>query len=445
MYREIHKELIAWKNSPSRDPLIIRGARQVGKSYSVAKLAEEEFEHFALVNFERRPELEDHFTVTLDPAKIVASLSADLSCPIVAGKTLLFLDEIQLCPKAIMALRYFKEEMPELHVVAAGSLLEFSISEEEFSFPVGRVQFMFLRPLSFQEFLRALGKDMMVEYLQEEVTLIKPPSPAIHSELLKLIQQYAVIGGMPRIVEVFLQTGSYLEVLRRQEALLRLYESDFSKYARKTDYNALRTLFNKAADFVGRHVKYTKIDSTVTHPHRTFKKALEQLTNAGLLRQIYATSANGLPLRAGINAKKFKLLMLDIGLYQRSMGVSHPEQLLTKQLHDIHSGALAEQLVGQELIANVDSYIQARLYFWTKEDRSDGAEIDYLQNINGQIVPFEVKAGKTGRLKSLRRFMEQKKAPLGVRISTLPLQMENDILTLPFYLIPELPRLLNEN
>lgn len=439
MKRTIDTVLLQWKNSSSHLPLIIRGARQVGKTYAVLSFGKQAFESTAMINLERERDCQKCFD-SLDPRRIIQELEIRLNTPIVPGKTLLFLDEIQECPQAITALRYFKEEMPELHVIAAGSLLEFVLNDEEFSFPVGRVQFLFMRPMSFFEFLEANNRNLLKSYL-EQTTLQEPPSEQIHKEALKQVRLYLTVGGMPAVVEKYIETESILECRQLENALLQAYEQDFGKYAKSTQHQYLQRLFEKSPQFVGSHVRFSKIDPESSNPAREYKQAIKLLSNAGLIHPIHATSANGLPLRAEASEKKFKLLFLDVGLLQSAMQMD-PLLLLNEEFSTINKGPIAEQFVGQELLAYDDPHRDVKLYFWERQQTGSEAEVDYLFQANSHIIPIEVKAGTHGRLRSLQQFMTEKKSTLGIKISEDSLGFSNNILSVPFYLISQLSRLI---
>ena len=438
MRRALESELKKWKNAPERYPLLLRGARQVRKSYLIERLGES-FESFEMINFEAQPEAIACFE-TVKPIEIIQKLELVTKRPIRAKKTLLFLDEIQICPNAIVALRYFKEQMPDLHVVGAGSLLEFALAEGKFSFPVGRVQFIYLYPLSFQEFLLALEGEESLAAL-ELCTLNAPPSPSRHSELIHVAREYFLVGGMPAVVNHFKDNRSFLEQSRIQDLLLATFRADFGKYATEAEQKYLRILFDKIPYQIGGQFKYSAIDPHIKS--RELKNGLEQLQMAGLIHSITATSASGIPLAAQIKAHKFKMLFLDTGLVQRSLQVD-PEQMMSNPLTQIHRGALAEQFVGQELLAYGDCFRQNNLYFWEREQHSSSAEVDYIITIGQSIIPIEVKAGAQGHLKSLRQFMQEKKSEIGIRISEQPLSFKDQILSVPFYMLAEIPRLVHE-
>lgn len=421
MDRSIEKTLRSWKEGTLRYPLLIRGARQVGKTFIIEKFGKEFFESFERINFEAQPEAIAFFE-SLDPREILQRIETWTKRPIRPGKTLLFLDEIQACPKAILALRYFKEKMPELHVIGAGSLLEFTLIQGKFSFPVGRVQFAYMHPLSFQEFTKGLGYQL-----------------DSHEAAIRHVKEYFLVGGMPAAVQHYKGSHSLLECSQIQDILLGTYKADFNKYATEAEQKYLRIAFDGIPSSVGEQIKYSKIDDQVKS--RELKTAIQQLEWAGLVHPIYATSASGIPLKAQIKQNKVKPLFLDIGLLQRSLEVD-PELIWTKDLIEINAGALAEQFVGQELLAYRDAFRDESLYFWTRE--KGDAEVDYILSTENQIIPIEVKAGKYGKLRSIRQFMHEKKAPIGICISQKPLSFENGILFIPFYKIEEIPILVKK-
>ncbi len=439
MQRTIEPILKKWKSDPKRLPLLLRGARQVGKSYIIKKFGENYFENYIEANLEFSPELKNCFN-SFDPKIILANLEIYLKSSIIPGKTLLFIDEIQECPRAIMAFRYFKEKMPELHLIGAGSLLEFVLEEEKFSFPVGRIQFLYLHPFSFEEFMIAQGENKLLQLL--ELTSLKNPlSQHFHTYLTDQIKKYFIVGGMPESIDSFLTKNSYFASYNTQINLLKTYKMDFAKYGSKTQLKYLEKLFNKAPDLVGSHFKYVNVDRSIQPG--PLKTALIKLEQAGVVNRIHATGASGLPLRSQINEKKFKLLFLDIGLMRTSIGLE-PREVLEGDLINLSSGALAEQFVGQEILSYRNLYEEKQLYFWEREKKQSSAEIDYIFNLNGKIIPIEVKAGKTGRLRSLQQFMLEKGCSIGIRISSLPLSYERNILSIPFYMIKQLPRIIEE-
>jgi len=441
MERSLYQELVAWKVQVDRLPIIVRGARQVGKSYLIEQFGRREFDQLHVVNFEKQPHLAACFH-SLDPKDILRELELHQGIRIENGNCLLFFDEIQDCPQALKSLRYFAEEMPDLHVMAAGSLLEFVLEQEEFSFPVGRVQFMNLGPLTFSEYLLACDQSPLVDLLST-VQSSDEISPELHQRLLSLVKQFFIIGGMPGVVSIFLSSDSFLEVKRRQSAILDLYALDFGKYATKyAQHRHLKKLFERIPDLCGKHFKYSKIDPESANPARDYRDTLERLRQARLILPVHMTKGNGLPLRAEKSEKKFKLFFLDVGLLVLGLG-GEGQEINKDNDSAIFRGVLAEQFVAQEIYALQDPYIERGLYYWENTSRGSSAEIDFLVNLDQKRVPIEVKSGSTGRLKSLRQFMEKKKVDLGVQISDRPLEFEQGILSVPFYLTGELARLMN--
>lgn len=439
MKRDLEADLIAWKEQKRHKPLLLRGARQVGKSYIIEKFGREHFSACVRVNFEQHPEYKRCFD-TLDPVKIIAAIELMTGLTIEAGKTLLFLDEIQECPKAILALRYFKEQMSELHVIGAGSLLEFVLNDADFQMPVGRVQYMFLRPLSFGEYLDALGNQKLRNHLRT-LQIGDRVEEVIHNRLLSLVREYIALGGMPEVISSYLDSKSPLRCQAIQTSILSTFRNDFGKYAKYTEHEYLKTIFAKAPGLIAQWLKYSKLDPDT--PARVLKKALQKLCDAGLMTLVYATSGVGLPFVTHMNEKKFKLLFLDIGLVKRACNLD-VELLLKEDLLLINKGALAEQFVGQELLAYTGKEEANTLFFWIREEKSSSAEVDYLTAVDAHIVPIEVKAGAIGSLRSLKIFLSEKKSSLGIRISETPFSRVDDVLNIPFYLIEQLPRLVRD-
>lgn len=438
MKRDIEKILEDWKEREDRLPIIVRGARQVGKSFIIEKFGNENFDSLIVVNFEFHPELATCFD-TLDPTIICSKLEVFLNQKIIPGKTLLFLDEIQMWPKAILALRYFKEKMPTLHVIAAGSLLEFVLHEEDFSFPVGRVEFLYLKPCSFKEYLMSRNLAAL-EYIKN-ISLKNLCDPHIHDQLISYVREYFLIGGMPAVIRSFMQNQSFLDCQRLQNGLIDTYRTDFPKYASKTQFKYLQTFFEKGPRLIAQDFKYSHISSDFNS--RELKISLQQLEWAGLFYKIHSTSGSGIPLAAHKKENKFKLLFLDVGLMNASNKIEL-QTLWDTNLNSLNSGIQAEQFVGQELLAMHNFYSKPELFFWKREKKGSMAEVDYVVQVQSKIVPIEVKAGTTGSLKSLTQFMEEKSCKLGVRISQFPLSYHDKILSVPFYMINNLSDLLKE-
>lgn len=436
MKRDIEKILITWQQQLERLPLLVRGARQVGKTYVIEEFGKQYFDSLLTINFEYEPQYKGCFD-SLNPVDIINAVQILSGQKIEAGSTLLFLDEIQECPKAILALRYFKEKMPQLHVIAAGSLLEFTLNEPEFRMPVGRVQSIFLKPLSFREYLRAIHQGELLNWLGALNVGDSIPD-ALHQQGIKLVREYMITGGMPAVIASHIQDKDLMNSQNIQSALINTFRNDFGHYATKTQHGYLRTVFEKVTGLSGQIIKYKHIDENARS--RALKIAIEQLSDAGLVTHVYSTSASGLPLNAQMNEKKFKLVFLDVGLLSRSTQLD-AKLLLSEDLLLVNRGAMAEQLVAQELLAYGTPYENPPLYFWARDKRGSEAEIDYVIQLSGEIIPVEVKSGMTGHLKSLRLFMEEKNSPLAIRISQHPLSIEGKLLSIPLYMIFEMERL----
>lgn len=437
MKRDALQELIIWKTRINRLPLLLRGARQVGKSYLVQEFGAQHFENYVEINFEYQPEAKQYFT-SFDPLEIVNKIRLTQAATITPGKTLLFLDEIQECPEAITALRYFYEKMPQLHVIAAGSLLEFVFNQEKFRMPVGRVEYLFIKPLSFGEFLSARGFDTLRAHLNT-ITLKTPPEAVIHEKLLKLVREYMVLGGMPKAISTYLETSNINDVQRIQTSILTTYQDDFGKYAKSIEIRYLQSLFSRVPFLVSQRFFYKDVDPELRS--RELKRALELLQKACIIHKSNAVSATGLPLKAQVNEKQFKLFFVDIGLVNRSNGLSS-SLLLEKDVILVNRGSIAEQFVAQELIAYSDPYAAPELYWWAREVQGSSAEVDFLTTKNTEILPIEVKAGAIGKMKSLKIFLEEKKSRYGIRLSQNVLGFDDQVLTVPLYLIEQLSRLL---
>jgi uncharacterized protein len=396
MERNITKKLISWKNSTTRKPLIIRGARQVGKTYTVLDFGKNHFDgnilHF---NFEKFPELHSIFEQNLDSNRIISELELAGGKKIVHGTDLLFFDEIQECPKAIMALRYFYEENPELHVIAAGSLLEFAL--KDISFPVGRIQTLTMHPMTFEEFLLANGKELLAEKIKQPDN---PFSEAVINRINNEMYDYFIVGGMPECVATFISTSSFIDVIQIQTDLISAFRQDFAKYSGHSDRRCLNSVLNSVAKKVGEQIKYARLSEDFTNP--TIKKAFELLEMARLFSKVKATSPAGIPLGASASEKIFKTVFLDIGLLSNLNGFNADKTVPKQQLSSAWNGKLAEQFTGQEIRASGND----GLYYWVRDKRGSSAETDYLIEKDGKIVPIEVKSGKSGKLKSLHMLLK---------------------------------------
>lgn len=428
MKRDIENILLNWKDETNRKPLLLRGARQVGKSYTISEFGRKAFDDLVIINFEQFPKYKECFN-TLSPNEITENISLLFKKDIIPGKTLLFLDEIQDCPAAITSLRYFYEQMPELHVIGAGSLLDFILVSENFKVPVGRIQYLYMRPLSFVEFLDAIGENKARNFI--ETKLIESVlNNAIHDHFIDLIKKYMILGGMPAVLEEYVSTGNLTKCLQIQSSIIQTYNDDFGKYANMVKHKYLQKVFYAVPKMIGKKFKYSHVDANIKS--RDLKEAVELLEKAGIVLRVKKTSGGGVPLEANADERHFKLAFMDTGLMQNMCGLSE-ETLLAKDIMKVNSGAIAEQFVAQELLAYQEVFKAAPLFFWAREARNSSAEVDYLIPVQSSVVPIEVKAGKTGTLRSMRLYLEKYKTINGIKISQSPFDLSSPIKSMPLY------------
>jgi len=436
MKRDLDEYLIQWAKRARRKPLLLRGARQTGKSYAVEKLAGA-FKSFININFEKNPSLIRFFNQDLDTERITREISAFFEQEIVPGQTLLFFDEIQDCPEAVTVLRYFYEERPDLHVIGAGSLLEFELSR--ISVPVGRLEFVYVRPFTFIEFLKALGKNILAGQIAD-YSLFSPPSELIHNKILNLLKDYLFIGGMPGVLKRFIADNSYLSAADEQENILSTYRADFNKYCGRAGTEHIGRVFETAPKIVGRKVTYSKIDPDAKA--QQIKRAIILLEQAHILKKTKAASGAGVPLAAGASEKRYKLVFLDVGLMQRLMGTRYRDWSQSRNLFSSHTWAVAEQFVGQELMALEGFKKNPDLYYWDRAVRGSAAEIDYLTAIHGNVIPLEVKASAFGHLKSLHLFLSKYPSlPFGIKLSEQNFDRGDKIIAVPIYMVFQLHKI----
>ncbi len=430
MKRAIDAELLQWKKNKNRKILLVRGARQVGKTYSVRTLGKE-FDYFLEINFEEDPKLASFFSGSLNPFEICEKLSIFSGVDIVPRKTLLFFDEIQACPNALKALRFFYEKMPDLHVVAAGSLLEFIISEIP-SFGVGRIESLFMYPMTFSEYLTASGNEKLNKLIMSS-SLNYPVDPVIHEKILEKVKIFQIIGGMPEVVKTYIKDYNFKSCQMVIDNLLTSLVDDFAKYKKRSPVVHLQEVFTSIVHQAGKKFKYSNIASSGSQ--RSFKNALELLIKAGLAYKVHHTSARGIPLAAQINHNKFKVIIFDSGIYQRILGLDLAKQMVSDFSTLINRGNLSEIFVGLELIAGFSPYSRPELFYWHREARSSNAEIDYLISRNTEIIPMEVKAGTKGQMQSLHLFLKERNLKKGLRISHENFAKYGKIQTVPIYAV----------
>ncbi len=373
----------------------MRGARQVGKTWLVENAAAAGFESVVKVDLEKRRDLHVHFGDNLDPRPIVRQLELDSGTRMVPGRTLLFLDEIQACPRAIMSLRYFLEQMPDLHVIAAGSLLELAMGE--IPFPVGRVQYLHLYPMTFREYLLAKGNEVAAERAAVHPSGVDQETQRM---LLAELKTFFFVGGMPESVKAYRDTGSLVESFRVQNEILGSCRDDFAKYTPRVDHACLDAVLLSVARHVGDRIKYTRLDGDRTGP--TNRRAFELLCKARIVHKIPSCDPSGLPLGASANEKRFKAALLDVGLMQNLSQVRVDLEMREGDLLDMFRGRLAEQFAAQELIASHAD----QLFHWSREARGSSAEVDFVAVQDGRILPVEVKSGAGGSLRSLRLMLD---------------------------------------
>lgn len=456
--RFAEKRLKDWLNEPQRKPLVIRGARQVGKSTLVRQFAE----NHGLILHEVN--LEQHLTLTdIFKSQNISRILNELE--FICGKgridqsgSLLFLDEIQAIPFAIQTLRYFYEDCPDLPVISAGSLLEFALSKHSFSMPVGRIEYLFLGPMTFEETLDAMDEKSLLNLIRDYKLLDVFPISA-HERLLEIQRLYFLVGGMPEAVQRFTKNNDLNEAFNVHTSIVETYRDDFSKYASQADLLRIHKVFEYVPLAVGHKIKYASIDKK--EQARDLSKAIDLLTNAQVMMKAFHTDASGFPLRATVNTRIFKPFFLDCGLMNAMCGVQWIsfDELNTKAF--INKGKVSEQFIAQHIAYLGKSNVRPSLTYWLREGRSSNAEVDFVLQIGQFIVPVEVKAGKSGTLKSIQQFVFQKKTLVAVRFdlnaptiqhvdhslkqSSGTVKVSFDLISLPLYMIEELPRIFMES
>lgn len=410
--RQIDEKLREWKESSRRKPLLIRGARQVGKSTAVRELGKL-FKYFVEINLEKQPDLKKYFPENIDVKKTCEKLSGTLSVPIVPGETLLFIDEIQVCNEAIMALRYFKEDYPELHVIAAGSLLEFAL-EELPSFGVGRIRSIFMYPFSFDEFLMAQGLDYTVRF--KKTADSENPLPELaHKELVEQLRTFYLVGGMPAAVSEWIESRSYIEVSHVHKDIINTYQDDFSKYKSRVSPVLLRKILRSVALQSGQKFVCSQVDREMKSV--VIKDALRLLVLAGLVIPVVHSASNGIPLGAQEDDRYTKYLFFDLGLMQTMLDTPAADILMAGDIEFVNKGGASEVFAGLEMLKYSDCYMSAEMYYWQNDKKKSQAEVDYVVSRNGLVVPVEVKANTQGSMQSLWVFMRTHKLHDAIRTS----------------------------
>ncbi len=441
--RKINKHLLSWKNAKNRKPLVIKGARQVGKTSIVLNFAKKEFNNTIYINLEKSEHLKYlQNPISLEEFKKIIKINFQQN--IIPGKTLIFLDEIQNCPSLIKLLRFFKEEWPKIHVIATGSLLEVMLKKQGLSISVGRVEYIYLYPLDFFEYLDAKKEKELLKFLKN-IQLGEKIPLAIHQRTMNIFHEYTMIGGMPEIVKLFLEgvTAEKLESI--YSSLLAGYKEDVYKYSSVANAKYLKYAIENAPYFAGNIISYKKFGQ-LDIKSREIKTAFELLKDAMMLSPIPATQSVEIPLIPKEKKSK-KIIFLDVGLVNHQMGILK-EYLNIKNLNSFYKGRIAEQIVGQNILSQF-THSPAKLFYWGKDKEKSKAEVDFCLNKNGTLMGIEVKSGKTGRLRSLHQFAQEVKNKQIVRIYSGEFKkekikiknIENELISIPFYLIPRIKEL----
>lgn len=429
MYRYAIEELKKWKSRKNRKPMILEGARQVGKTWLMKEFGAVEFEDVAYINFDSNSQMRELFAGDLAVERIITGLELYVGRKINAEKTLLIFDEVQEVPRALSALKYFCEDAPEYHIVCAGSLLGIALHEGT-SFPVGKVEFMKLYPLSFKEFLLATGKERFVRALKAHDFGLVTSFKQTYIEALK---QYYYIGGMPEVVAAFAENSDFNEVREVQQRILNAYEQDFSKHAPNNIVPKIRMVWNNIPSQLAKENRkfiYGLIREGARA--RDFETAIMWLADCGLVHQVYRVTSPGLPLKAYADMKAFKLFLLDVGLLSCMTGLRQKTLLEGGEVFKEFKGALTEQYVMQELAAKKGIGV----YYYTNERSS--AEVDFLVDDGEDVIPVEVKAETNLMAKSLKYYTEKYSPRISVRSSMADYREEGCLLNLPLYAISEL-------
>ncbi len=433
MKRNAYQSLTQWKNDSSRKPLLVQGARQVGKTYLLQEFGRKEYNDCAYFNFEETPALSTLFAGDLTPRKIVESLSAYQAAPVRPGTTLLLLDEIQACPRALTSLKYFCEQAPEFHVAAAGSLLGVSVGKTS-AFPVGKVSFLTLYPLSFLEFVMASGEEALYSLLQDK-TDIEPVPGLLHEKLSDLLRRYLFLGGMPEVVKSYLQTKDLSTSRTIQKEILKAYERDFSKYTTPAQAVRVSEVWRSIPAHLARDNKKFKY-SDVRKGGRAsqFESAVEWLRGAGLLYVSVNVTAAKLPLAGYEYHARFKAYLFDCGLLGAMTDLPAQAIVLGDQIFSEYNGAFVENMAAAELARKGDG----ALHYWASESI---AEVDFLVAHDQAILPLEVKSGLNRNIKSLRVYAAKFNPSRIYRSSPRNFECRGDFANIPLYAVGLFPEL----
>lgn len=433
MKRQILTKLQQWKRDKSRQPLILKGARQVGKTYILKEFGSLDYNNVAYFNFESSPQLHDLFSGSLNPADIIKILAIELSMEIMPEKTLIIFDEIQECPAALNSLKYFNESANEYHICAAGSLLGVTLANNK-GFPVGKVDFLNLYPLSFDEFLQAKGDENLIQFM-DNLVKIEPLPGILHEKLLKLFREYIYTGGMPAAVLNYIENEDINSIRTVQKNILDSYRLDFAKHAPASVIMKINQVWDVIPSQLAKENKKF-IYSVIRQGARSqeFEVALQWLVEAGLIHKVYNTSTPKLPLSAYINHAIFKIYLADTGLLGAMSGLSAKTIIYGNDIFQEFQGALIENYIAQELARQGHG-----AFYWTS---SGQAELDFVLQLNDEIYPIEVKSGTSTKKKSLITYTQKYEPGLAIRTSPMNLKLDGRILNCPLYLFGKIARLI---
>lgn len=426
MYRKIMQYLEQWKENPRRKPLILQGARQVGKTYSILAFGREHYENVAYFNFETNPKLSETFAEDISPDYLIPILSHIAGQTIVREKTLIVFDEVQLCERALTSLKYFCENAPEYHIIVAGSLLGVAVNRRQFSFPVGKVNIKTLYPMDLEEFLLALGEDDLVRQIRECFASLSPMPAALHDAAMQRYRQYLVVGGMPECVQQFAETQDYILIRHTQDTILQSYLNDMSKYNNLNEIKKTRLTYDNITVQLSKkntrfQYKLIKKGSRAAE----FENAVEWLCLSGIVSQVYRAEQIKKPLENYRDIDSFKIYVSDLGLLCAKKDLAASDILyMTEELNDF-KGGMVENYVQVQLTAN--GY---RTYYW-ESDR--GAEIDFVIQRAGELIPIEVKSADNTKAKSLGVYMKTHHPAYAVKLSAKNFGTAEDKLIIPLY------------
>ncbi len=434
MKRKLYSSLLSWKSSKRRKPLLLQGARQVGKTWLINEFGQQEYQHYVYLNFEQSPDLRSLFSGSLKPADIIKSVGLYIGKKIEVENTLICFDEVQVAPEAITSLKYFQEQAPEYHLIAAGSLLGVHVAKPG-SFPVGKVNFLTLYPMSFEEFAEAMGEKELIDNLEEN-TMLSPIPELLHQKLLKLLKLYFFIGGMPEAVKDYVYNQDISGVREIQLEILKAYERDFSKYTEPSQVVKTSELWQSVPFQLSRENKKFKY-SDVRKKGRAsmFEQTIEWLRQTGLIHLAYLLRTPKLPIAGYADYAKFKIYLLDTGLLGAMLRLSSEIILQPTQLFVEYNGAFTENFVAHELVKAHEK----ELYYWNSPGT---AEVDFILSLENELFPVEVKSGSSRNTRSLRSYADKYQPSKVIRLSPRNFMQDGFFINLPLYATSLLPKIL---